>query len=239
MPVRLAVAACLAILACASAEIDSSEPVGLDVKLRSPRMVVVEDFAYAPEPGPGEVAPPPPDEEALELGRTVSERLAAALVDELELGSLPVVRAADAPAPVPLPHVAVEGRLVQVDEGSAAARVLIGFGAGGSQVRSDVEVVYVSAAGRRLVHRIETSTTASRKPGMFATLGAGAAASGVETAAVTSSASALTGEALQDIEKDAKRSAAEIAEELTVVMADRGWIIWGRLNESLLQPGSD
>ncbi len=59
---------------------------------------------------------------------------------------------------------------------------------------------------------------------MAKTMGAGAALSGVETAAAVGGAAGVAGELGSSVEADAQRTAKQIATKLAAVFRKQGWI---------------
>ena len=49
----------------------------------------------------------------------------------------------------------IKGQLVSIDEGNRTERVIIGLGAGRSDVRAQVQVYQVTSAGNQLIDTIE------------------------------------------------------------------------------------
>jgi hypothetical protein len=76
-----------------------------------------------------------------------------------------------------------------------------------------------------LVTEGEVKTASSLKPGLLTTLGVGAAAGTIATAAPVSGGLAVGSEALLvSVEADAKRAAKAVAERLIQGYRDRGWL---------------
>jgi hypothetical protein len=113
---------------------------------------------------------------------------------------------------------------MSINEGNPTQRMLIGLGAGSSEVRTLVQVYSATSEGRRLVEDFYTTVKSSRKPGMAETMGAGAAAGRVaESAAVGVGVTALTAHS-QTVEGDAEAAAKAIAKQLSKFFFDQGWI---------------
>jgi hypothetical protein len=79
-----------------------------------------------------------------------------------------VAHAADQrlPRPAPLPEgtLAIDGQFVTNDEGNRARRMVIGFGAGGSEVSAVVQVRLGTAAGPIPVQESRPGGRAARSP---------------------------------------------------------------------------
>jgi hypothetical protein len=76
-----------------------------------------------------------------------------------------------------------------------------------------------------VVAESEVNTTSSLKPGMVASLGVGAAAGSIGTAAAIGGGMAVGSEVLLvSVEKDAKRAAKAVSERIIQGYKDRGWL---------------
>jgi len=129
------------------------------------------------------------------------------------------------PSLVDGPVVVIDGQFVAIDEGSRALRLTIGLGAGRSNVRTNVQVVELYPEGRRILEQFEVDAKSGRKPGAAETMGVGAAAGTVATAAAVTAATAVGSEAFgADVDADAERTATKVAKLLAVYFAEQGWI---------------
>jgi len=113
---------------------------------------------------------------------------------------------------------------MSVDEGNRMRRMVVGLGAGASEVRTLVQVYETTNEGRRLVEDFYTTVKSSRKPGMGPMVGVGAAAGRAVTSAVVSGGVGLATEHSQTVEGDAAHTAEEIAKVLKKFFAEQGWI---------------
>jgi hypothetical protein len=118
----------------------------------------------------------------------------------------------------------IEGQFVSIDEGSRVKRMMVGFGAGTSEIRTLVQVYETADESRRLVEDFYTTVKSSRKPGMGPMAGAGAAAGRAASTAAASAGVGVLSARSQTVEADAKAAAAEIAKELAKFFAEQGWI---------------
>jgi hypothetical protein len=160
-----------------------------------------------------------------EVAHQVADVVADRLVEKIQALGLRAERAAG-PAPTDGGSVmAVTGHFLEIDEGSRVARITIGLGAGRSGVRTAVQLVQVSDAGRRIVDEFEIEAQSGRRPGAAETLGAGAAAGTLATAAVVTAAATVGSEAFgDDVEADGKRTADKVAAMLGDFFTQQGWI---------------
>jgi hypothetical protein len=163
--------------------------------------------------------------ERREVAHAVADAVADRLVTKIQALGLPAERASGPPQPGEGSVLAVTGHFLEIDEGSRVARITIGLGAGRSGVRTGVQVVQVSDAGRRIVDEFEIEAQSGRRPGAAETP-AGAAAGTLATAAVVTAAATVGSEAFgDDVEADGKRTADKIATMLGDFFAQQGWIV--------------
>jgi Domain of unknown function (DUF4410) len=158
-----------------------------------------------------------------QVARQVTQVLAQKLVKRIQDLGLPA-ELASAAAPAGGSTLSIEGQILSIDEGNPTRRMIIGLGAGSSEVRTLVQVYATTSDGRRLVEDFYTTVKSSRKPGMAETMGAGAAAGRVaESAAVSVGVTALTAHS-QTVEGDAEAAAKAIAKQLSSFFFQQGWI---------------
>lgn len=158
-----------------------------------------------------------------QVAQQVTQVLAQKLVKRIQDLGLPA-ELASAAAPAGGSTLSIEGQILSIDEGNPTRRMIIGLGAGSSEVRTLVQVYATTSDGRRLVEDFYTTVKSSRKPGMAETMGAGAAAGRVaESAAVSVGVTALTAHS-QTVEGDAEAAAKAIAKQLSSFFFQQGWI---------------
>jgi hypothetical protein len=155
----------------------------------------------------------------------VREQLADQIVQQLQAMGMHALRA-DSPAPADRTVLIVQGSFESIDAGNRRRRILIGLGAGESQVGTSVQVLY-QAAGEapRLVQRFEASADSGKAPGVMETAGVGAAAGHVATSAAVGGglhAGSETNHA--GVSADAKRLAGSIAKQVAQIEVGHGWI---------------
>jgi hypothetical protein len=205
----------------------------LAVGLPRPNLIIVHDFAVAPDAVVPDraigarildmVQDTPETQERMKIARDVATVVTNNLVEEIAKLGLPAVSAANA-TPVAGPSLAIEGQYLSVDEGNRLRRMVIGFGAGASEVRTLVQIFETTNDGRRLVEDFYTTVKSSRKPGVGPMAGVGAAAGTVAaTTAVSAGVGAAT-EFSQTVEADARHAAEEIAKTLKKFFVEQGWI---------------
>jgi len=154
----------------------------------------------------------------------------ATLVEEIRKLGLRAEPATMA-SPGPGSTLSVEGQILSIDEGNKTRRLMIGFGAGASEVRTLTQVYEVTGGGHRLVDDFYTTAKSSRKPGLGPMSGAGAAAGRAATTAAASAGIGFASERSQTAEADAQHAAREIAKELAKFFVEQGWITQDAANK--------
>jgi hypothetical protein len=222
--------ALLVVTGCASTEITERQRYE-GAKLARPDRIIVYDFTADPADVPpgsafagqmNNAMTPPPQQVA--LGRRLGAEVAKDLVADLRGMGLPAVVAAGQPAPRPN-DIVLRGYFVSVDEGSATQRVLIGFGAGGAELKTAVEAYQMTAAGLRPLARGEVKSGGGKLPGVVVPL-AVVAATANPIGLIVGGGAKVAGEATgsDTIQGAAKRTADEIAAQLKTAAEEQGWI---------------
>ncbi len=235
---HLVVAAALAVAAagCASTQATTGEQYG--GRLPRPDRIVVYRFATSPDEVTLDRSPPvvaawkmqglSASEEEREVARSVSAAVADNLVATLRAQGFQAEVGYEPVAPDASRVLVIGGQFLSINEGVRAERVVIGLGAGRSDVVTTVQVVENLDGARRLVDQFEVDATRGRKPGAAETMGVGAAAGTVATAAVATAATTVGSEAFgADVQADAKRTAEKIAAVLSQFFVRQGWITPG------------
>ena len=222
-----------ALAACTSAQ---GQMETADRMLPRPQVVVVDTFAFAPdqvkldEGLSTEIAQAVRErrgtsrtQQELQAGRQVAEAIADKLVVEIQDMGLRAERGS-APPGGTQNALLVKGQLVSVDEGNRTERVIVGLGAGRSDVRSQVQVYEVTPAGSRLIDTIEVDAKSGLTPGMAETMGVGGLAGHLVMATVVGGGVHVASEAVgTNVVADADRAAKGIAKQLSALFAREGW----------------
>ena len=183
MPLRYVVAwffVLVVVAGCASTEV--TERHAYEGKtLARPDRIIVHDFTANPSEVPpgsafaghtaGAVAP---TAEELEVTRKLGAEVAKDLVAKLREAGLPAVQAAGQPAPR-IDDIVIRGYFVSVDKGSAAERVIVGFGAGDAKLMTAVEGYQMTPQGLRLLGSGEVNSAGGKMPGVVLPLAVRAA----------------------------------------------------------------
>jgi hypothetical protein len=157
------------------------------------------------------------------LEHQIAGIVADKLVEELQDLDLPA-RRWQGPAPAGPGIYTLEGQFVTIDEGNAAMRMIVGFGAGGTEIKTLVQAYASEPAGKRLLAEAEVSSESSNAPGLAATLPVGSAISGVATAAAIQTGVGAVREINTDVREGAEETAEAIVELMKPRMEKLGWI---------------
>jgi len=155
----------------------------------------------------------------------VREQVADEIVHQLQALGLHAIRA-DVPAPPNQNVLLVQGSFDTIDSGNRRRRILIGLGAGKSQVSSSVQILYKPAGGApRLVQSFTASADSGKAPGMAETAGVGAATGAIATtAAVGGGLHAVSETKRAGVSADAERVADAVAKQIAQIGVDSGWL---------------
>jgi hypothetical protein len=223
--------ALLVLAGCASTNVTERQAYTGE-KLARPDRIIVYDFAATPDEVHAESALPtatagaatPQTPKDIEEGRKLGAEVARQLVVDLQNMGLPAVQAVGQPQPQ-VGDIVIKGSFVSVEEGSAGKRVLLGFGAGASDLRTVVEGYQMTAQGLRKLGGGELNSGGNKTPGMVAPLVVAAATANPIGLVVVGGMKAY-GEASgsSTIEGRAKATADQIAAQLKVAAQKQGWI---------------
>ena len=216
--------------ACAAARIENVQTAARAASLPRPSRVVVFDFDTGASDVTVGTSPRRSVRNAVglyvtepdTLAQAVADSLASQLVDALRASGFVAERAAKSAPPGPNDLV-VQGQFVQIDGGSATQRFVIGFGAGATELRTQVQVLQVGARGWESVKLFDTVAAGSRFPGAALFVGGGAIAGTAATSAMVSSGVGTVREVRASIDADARRTADQIAVKLAELSREQGW----------------
>jgi hypothetical protein len=119
----------------------------------------------------------------------------------------------------------IRGYFVSADEGSAAKRVLVGFGSGNAELMTAVEGYQMTSQGLRLLGSGQVKSGGAKMPGVVLPLAVMAATAnpiGLVVGGTVKVAGEATGS--DTIEGAAERTADEIAVQLIEVAKKHGWL---------------
>jgi uncharacterized protein YceK len=224
---------CVALAGCASTHVQVTGG-NAEAVTRKPSRLVVEDIP-APlanvSPGSGAVNASLRKARGItkeEAAQKVATRTSRAFADELAktLGRKGIATTRAGADHKPQNREALlAGRFIAIEEGSETKRIVLGFGAGASQVQAVVKLC-ASQGGKVVVLREFTVRAKSAPtPGAAATVGLGPLATGssLVASAVMSGASGVITDVTQTAEVDARRAARKLAGEIVAFYRARGW----------------
>jgi len=230
-PIAAALLALIALVGCASTEVTDRE-IYPGRRLPRPKRILVYDFAasYADLPAWSaaryrDAAPDtPPTAEELATGRKLGVDVAAALVADIREMGLPAVRAGESEPR--LGDYALVGLFESIDEGSAIKRVVIGFGSGTAELKTQVEGYRMTEAGmHKLGSREVDAGGAGKTPGIVIPIIVTVATAnpiGLAVGGAVKAGGEVTGRST--IEGTARRTADALAEQLRGAFQRQGWI---------------
>ena len=227
----LAAIALTVMAGCARVSTESGQQSA--ARLPRPQLILVHDYQVSPHEVQLDSAissrleraimGTPEGEAQLKVEQEVSRVLTTTLVDELRKLGIRTELARMA-SPVGAPVLSIEGQIMSINEGNKTRRLVIGLGAGASEVRTLTQVYEMTGdGGHRLVEDFYTTAKSSRKPGFGPMAGMGAAAGLATHAAVVGGVGVATALS-QTVEADVKHGAKQIAKDLAKLFVQQGWI---------------
>ncbi|MEM5431357.1 DUF4410 domain-containing protein [Cupriavidus oxalaticus] len=154
-----------------------------------------------------------------------SQQVANEIVRELRAQGLNAVRS-DAPAPANANALIVEGDFRKIDEGTSRRRLLIGLGAGKSEVGASIRISYKPANGAPVpLQSFVADADSGHMPGVAETAGVGAVAGHVAVAAAAGAGAHGVSEVKHDtVYADATRLGDSIAKQVAAASMEEGWM---------------
>ena len=152
-----------------------------------------------------------------------AEAFSVALVNELRKQGINAQRINRGAVPA-LHSIVLKGQFVSIDKGSRFKRMVIGFGAGSSEIRARVQAYQATERGLHRIVEAEAKATGSKSPGMAIPVAGGAAMGSAATSAVISGGMNITREARGAMNPDAERMAKKIAERAKAFYVRQGWL---------------
>jgi hypothetical protein len=224
----------MAILAACTSTQSQVEPDA--AMLPRPQIVVVDTFAASPdevkldegltteiEQAVKERHGTSRTQQEIEAGRQVANAIADKLLVEIRDMGLHAERGSALPAGSQNATL-IKGQLVSIDEGNRTERVIVGLGAGRSDVRAQVQVYELTPAGSRLIDTIEVDAKSGLAPGMAETMGVGGLTGHLLVSTVVGGGLHVADEAIgANVVADADRASKGIAKQLSALFAREGW----------------
>lgn len=228
-------AAAMLTAGCASAAVTHIDPVGL-MQPVSAEVFYVHAFGASPDQVKLDggvlqkiktVASGGSDGDAqTQAAVEAREQVANDIVRQLQARGLNAVRT-DGPAPAGANALIVDGDFRKIDEGTGRRRLLIGLGAGKSELVADVRISYQSngASNPVLLQRFTANADSGRIPGVAETAGIGAAASHAAISAAAGASVHGISEVKHDtVYADATRLGDNIATQVMAASTEEGWL---------------
>jgi len=221
----------LVMAGCASTKVTSRDEAALG-KLPRPNTIWIYDFAATPEDVPGESAlagkhsehSTPQTPEDIKTGRQLGAEIEAVLVKQIRGMGMPAEHAVAGTKPQ-INDLVIKGYLVSFNKGSAAKRILIGFGSGASDLKVAVEGFQMTSHGLRKLGGGTTDAEGGKTPG--ADLGAlSLIATHNPVGLIVSTGLKVYGEesGKSTVKGRAAQTAKEIADILKKRFQEQGWI---------------
>lgn len=216
---------------CASTKVTNRQQ-DVTGKIPRPGRIWVYDFvataadlpADSALAGEGDVDTTPQTAEQIAEGKKLGAEIANQLAEQIRGMGLPGAQAWAGATPQ-FNDLVIRGYLLSVKEGSAAKRVMIGFGSGASELRTMVEGFQVTAQGQRKLGSGTVDAGGSKSPG--AALGVVSFLATKNPAGlIVSGGMHLYGEesGSSKVEGRAKATAKEISDALKQRFQQQGWI---------------
>jgi hypothetical protein len=216
---------------CASTKVTNRDEL-VTGKLPRPAHIWVYDFAATPADVPAESAlagqhsehNPPQTDKEIAMGRELGAEIEAQLVKQIRAMGMPAEHAVAGTTPQ-INDLVIRGYLVSFNAGSAAKRILIGFGSGASDLKVAVEGFQMTAQGLRKIGSGSTDSAGAKTPG--ADLGAlSLLATHNPVGLIVSTGMKVYGQesGRSTVEGRAKQTATEIADVLKKRFQEQGWI---------------
>jgi hypothetical protein len=216
---------------CATTTMSPQQTYG-GPKLARPGRILVYSFAADASQVDAETAersgyaaprrPATPEE--IRIGRELGAKVAERLVDEInDMGLRAVV--GDHAAPANVGDIIIQGHFASIDEGSAAKRLVVGFGSGKAELKTTVEGYVMTSKGPRRVGGGTVDSGGGKSPGLVVPLLVTAATAnpiGLAVGGAVKVGQEATGSST--VEGAARRTADQISERLKSRFEQEGWI---------------
>jgi Domain of unknown function (DUF4410) len=229
----MAAVAVLTLAACNHARVQTEEAY-MGPPKAPPDRILVAYFAVSPEQvrldqGIGArivrtTSDQPLTAAEMQAAQATQVALANRLVEDLTKFGLPAQLAVTAEAPGT--SLLVVGQIVAIDQGNRTRRILIGLGAGKSNVRADVQLYYqAQGLPPRFMAAYQGQADSGHMPGAAETMGAGAVAGSLASSAAVSGAMHATSEGHRAADtREASRLADGLARQIGEFAVSMGWI---------------
>lgn len=167
----------------------------------------------------------PNEQRQLEIGHSAAKELSDRLAKDLrQLGFVVEEQIGQVPATGDV--LLVEGQFLDVDEGAATRRVIVGFGVGKSTLDARVRVYRIIGHSRQKLLEFTTHADSGRLPGTALTMGGGAVATGGATVVGGAASGGIAGGKayLGRVNYLADKTADQVNAYLSRYFVKQGWI---------------
>lgn len=222
--------ASIALVGCASTKVTEQQTYQHG-QLPRPDRILVYDFAttHADLPSWSEPARrydatmTTTSDKVLEKGRELGAKVANNLIEEIRKMGLPTTSAEG--QTLRPGDIMIVGYFESIDEGSAAKRIVLGFGSGGADLKTRVEGYQMTEQGPRELLSLDVDSGPGKSPGVIVPL-AVTIATHNPIGLIASTALKVGGEASgkTTIDGSAQRTAKKIGGELKRIFQKNGWI---------------
>jgi len=203
-----------ALVACASAKVREASLKQASSLQPPPTVIWVEEF----ELPPGWSGDPEEQERARALQRALNEHAVEGLTKRgYPAQSAPGGRA-DASTTTGTGALVIRGQLAEIEPGNGWLRVLIGFGAGSSRLRSQITMDQWRGPSELRLYEFDVDAHGSRMPGLIVPIGLGS-----ELGLLINGLTKGAGEVRGPLGGDAKRTGEKIAERLAEILRALQW----------------
>jgi hypothetical protein len=216
---------------CASTQVSNRQSRIGNERIPRPNRILVYDFGVSPRDVAidsglaGQYDPQQePTQEQLEEGRELGAEVAGDLAARINDMGIPAERATGGTVPQ-LNDIVIRGYFVSIDPGSAAKRLVIGFGAGAADLQTVVEGYQMTDQGLRKLGSGTVTASGAKGPGA-AVPAAVAIATANPIGLIVTSAIKVQGEmsGRSTIKGRGEATAKTIAEQLKTRFEQQGWI---------------
>lgn len=215
--------------ACAGARVENVQRFDVDRPLAKPPLLVLYDFAVSEHDvvvdafGPSGVSGPGETSERNAKAKAMAAAFAQLAVDKLGERGIAAARASETPVP-PVNALVVKGQFLSISEGDQMKRVLIGFGAGATEIRVRVQTYQWTGEGLHQISQGESLAHGSKKPGMALPVIGGAIWGSVLLSAAISGGLAVTSETFGGLDADMKRLVDLLVGRAETFYQQQGWL---------------
>jgi hypothetical protein len=151
-----------------------------------------------------------------DIAKSIEDTFAKSFIKTLKKQQVEAARVSEDTGDTAAPTLVVTGDFLSINEGDKTKRVMIGFGRGGSDIKTHVLVSLVKQGHSTVIFEGNIDAKSGMQPGALATMGVGSLAVGAATHTV--------GDQGSTAQKDASRVGKLVATEVIEAMRSQKWI---------------